>query len=587
MTTASQNLFTINGVISTNKTVWQNLDSLAIACNSFITYDINQGKWCVVINKTGNSVASFNDTNIIGGINISGTGLTSFYNQVQVNFPHKDLIGQTDTVIATLDQNYWYPNEQPNILNITTDLTNDPVQAEVIGIAQLKQSRVDTVIQFQTDFSKLGLKAGEIIDVTNSEYGYTNKLFRVITVEEIDNDSGSINLNITALAYDSNVYDFTTVSRQLRTPVTGIITKASNTAIQSNNVSGSLARIFLPSLLLYGANKLWDYLFPSTKKAIADAIMKTPTVTVTAADTVCEGNSVTVNVSMCCPACVNLTGVTVGYKITGIASSFLGVPKTGNITLNSTGNGSLVIPIINNNIVDGNKTMTIEIEGVTKTITVKDRSTLVVTANHDSIVEGQSVVVTFTVTGVADGSKPYTITGSTSQVTTPLTGNVNIAGGTGTLTINTADQDAGADHIITVNLDADTFYCARTTKNITITYTGTPTPPPQPDTSCNRVLVPYGWCPTYEGGTGKVKELTPTGYVSVEGNISGLPTVTVPLTVSVTKGSPSTVTVLTTATVNASTNKPGVSVDVITSFSSIPANGIVTGSLTTIKGVTV
>ena len=585
MTTASQQLFTINGALSTNKTVWQNLDSLAVACNSFITFDINQGKWCVIINKPGSSTISFNDSNIIGGINISGTGLTNFYNQVQISFPHKDLVGRTDTVIAKLDSSQWYPNEQSNVLNISTDLTNDPVQAEVIGITQLKQSRIDNVIQFQTDFSKLGVKAGDLIDVTNSQYGYTNKMFRVITVEEVDNDTGSINLNITGLAYDANIYDFTTVTRQLRSPVTGIITKTLNNDIKDNNATASAALLFLPGLISYGANRLWDFLFPNTKKSIADALVKTPAITLTATANVCEGSSVTVAVAMCCPTCADFTGVTVPYTITGVASSFVGIPLTGNITLSATGTATLTIPTIDNGSTDGDRTMSIKVDTVTKTVVLKDKTSLAIAASAVSIVEGTSSTVTFTVTGVADGSKPYTITGSTSQVTTPLSGNVTISGGTGTLVINTTDIDAIADNTISINFDAGTYYCVRQNMSITITHTGTPPPTPPADTTCVRINVPYAWCPVYDGTTGQVKSITPSAYMSVEAPVSGGPTITLPTSLTVTAGSPSTVTIGNTVTVDATTTKPGVSINVVTSFNSIPVNGIVTGTLTTVRGI--
>jgi hypothetical protein len=54
--------------------------------------------------------------------------------------------------------------------------------------------------------------------------------------------------------------------------------------------------------------------------------------------------------------------------------------------------------------------------------------------------------------------------------------------------------------------------------------------------------------------------------------------------VSVTAGSPSTVTVLTTASIDATANKPGQDFKVITTFNTIPANGVVTGTITTVTG---
>jgi hypothetical protein len=234
------NPFSINGVISTDKTILQNINALCEACGCWMTYDIDQGKWSVIINRaTASSVTSFNDSNIIGGINVSGTGINELYNTVTVEFPHKDLRDQTDYVdfaIPTLDR---FPNEQERTLNMQVDLINDPVQAQFIGTVELKQSRVDKVIQFRTDFSKLGLKAGDVIDITNEPYGYTNKFFRITRIEESDED-GILLLSITALEYDADVYDSSSLERVPRTKNTGIIAKAANTALVNKDNTASL-----------------------------------------------------------------------------------------------------------------------------------------------------------------------------------------------------------------------------------------------------------------------------------------------------------------------------------------------------------
>lgn len=216
--------YRINGVLSTDATVMQNMETLAGAAQSWFTYDVNAGKWSVNINQAGSAVATFDDSNIIGGINYSGTGLRDLYNRVKVEFPHVDLNDQVDSVeIAILpeDRN---ANEPDNTLNIKFDVINDPVMAEMLGLIELKQSRVDLVVQFQVDYSYLGLRAGDLIGITNSVMSYTNKMFRIISIAESDSEDGAITLNITALEYDANVYDTSDLFRFERTDVNGIVT---------------------------------------------------------------------------------------------------------------------------------------------------------------------------------------------------------------------------------------------------------------------------------------------------------------------------------------------------------------------------
>jgi hypothetical protein len=169
-------------------------------------------------------VASFTDTNIIGAISISGSGIDQIYNSVRVEFPHIDLNDEKDYILDTIPTADWYSNEIPNTLNLQFDCINDPVQAEYVGLIELKQGRLDQIIRFSSDFSQLGLKAGDLIDVTSTTYGFNAKIFRILSIKESDADSGAILLDITAQEYDAAVYSTDDLSRYTRTNSTGIVT---------------------------------------------------------------------------------------------------------------------------------------------------------------------------------------------------------------------------------------------------------------------------------------------------------------------------------------------------------------------------
>ena len=270
--------FSINGVISTDKSVISNINDLATAAGAWVTYDISQGKYAVVINTTGSSIASFDDSNIIGGINVSGTGINELYNKVSIEFPHKDLNDERDYIdleIATADR---LPNELDNKLSIYTDLINDPVQAQFIASVELKQTRLDKIIEFRTDYSKIGLKAGDLIDVTNDTYNYTNKVFRIVKIQEDDGDVLAI--SITALEYDADVYDDTGLERRFRDRRTGIIPVNINEAVVASdvkavaldNADGS-ANYFTTSeienIITLGSGSLYEFLKASSNVTTA------------------------------------------------------------------------------------------------------------------------------------------------------------------------------------------------------------------------------------------------------------------------------------------------------------------------------
>ena len=221
--------YRINGLIDTSNTALDNLEQLANACGSWMTYDTHEGKFAVVVNKFGISQNHFDDSNIIGSINVAFTPLDKMYNTVKVTFPHEDLKGQTDWVQISIPQIYRQANEYENVLVRDFSVVTNPVQAELLGFIELKQSRVDKVVTFKTDYLKSGIKAGDLFDITNDMYGWEGKVFRVISVTETDDSDGSIIISITGLEYSDGVYD-EDLSRYQRTDSNGITPLASLSA---------------------------------------------------------------------------------------------------------------------------------------------------------------------------------------------------------------------------------------------------------------------------------------------------------------------------------------------------------------------
>jgi len=219
--------YQINGLVDTKEKVLKNAEQIVSAAASWLSYDVHTGKWGVIINRTGNSAASFSDDNILGSISVSGTGLQDLYNAVKVEFPHRDLRDSADFIkieIPDADRN---ANELDNTLELRYDNINEPVQAELLGFIELKQSRVDLMIKFDTDFSYVNLKAGELISITNSRYGFTDKVFRIIAITEKQGNDGALSIEINALEYDADVYNTGNITRFTRTDEDGIITLGS------------------------------------------------------------------------------------------------------------------------------------------------------------------------------------------------------------------------------------------------------------------------------------------------------------------------------------------------------------------------
>ena len=258
--------YQINGIIRTSTNVLSNLESVTAACGSWLSYDIGTGKWGVVINKAfaGTVDLNFDDSNILGQISLSGTSLDSLYNSVEIKFPHRDIRDQIDVRVLELPEEDRNPNEPNNRLNLDIEMINEPVQAQILADLELHANRLEKVVVFSTDFSKINTEAGDIIAIYNDAYGWNvaggypdGKDFRVLRVIETEDESGGLVVQITAKEYD-DVYNPGALTRPAVTTDIGIVgdgvfgEPAAPTIEQLNNVA-------VPSLTLHGIVPTGDY----------------------------------------------------------------------------------------------------------------------------------------------------------------------------------------------------------------------------------------------------------------------------------------------------------------------------------------
>ena len=617
--------FSINGVVSTDKTVLQNLNNLATAAASFITYDVALGKWAVIINKTGTSVASFSDSNIVGSINVSETSVEDLYNSVSIEFPHQDMKDQTDYVDLEIPSADRYDNEVDNRLNITCDVINDPITAQYLATIELNQNRLSKVITFSTDYTGLGLKAGDIIDVTADMYEFSAKLFRIVKLEESDDEG--IGVSITALEYSNDIYDDSALVRTERNKETGILLREQNDAIQlSDDIDQGaiLRRLLLANVGAGVVNNLLGKLFGRQKdgsgeytggmepgagndgtgteeeKQLAKELdellaagRKPPIESVTFdAASVCEGDTVSLTISHTCTSCLfDIPEYEYDYTITGVDAADIDVDLTGTITI-ANGATSGTLTIVTQSTAGGSsfKDLTVTMEGgLNDTVRVYDilSETYVTTASESSIIEGDSVDFTVTTTNVADGTNlAYEITGSaTGKVSDPLTGTVTINSNTGTVTINTVDNAAyDTGGTITFSINPTDNPCSVGSLDfdatVSILNDATTGPAPVPTNSCEYTQVPVVWCGVYNGTDDELEGFTVRRYAYLPVAQAGEATVNVPTALSVTKGNPSTVTVSSTVAVASSSSLGGIPYQIITGFNSVQPLGLITGSST-------
>jgi len=209
----TQPRYRINGVIDPSQGCLQNVDQIMSACDSWQRYDATTGKWSVVINKTTASSYSFNDSNMIGSIIVGTVDITQMPNQVQAKFPDKFNRDQYNYVNESVPSGLLLPNEPVNKLNLNYDLVHDSVQALYLANRVLEQGREDLLVTINTTYDGIQVNAGDVIDITNSYYGWTNKLFRVMQVKEAISVEGLLSAQLQLTEYNSQVYSDGTINQ--------------------------------------------------------------------------------------------------------------------------------------------------------------------------------------------------------------------------------------------------------------------------------------------------------------------------------------------------------------------------------------
>lgn len=203
---STQDRWQINGYLSTFEDCATNIAKISQASASFFLFDTKQGKFKVLPNRSGTSTFSLTDDNIVSKIGVSSTDLYALYNAMEVEYNDADRRDQTNSIKVSTAGSDLNPNEPTNIGKFRLDLVNDPVRATQIANLDLSQSRNGMVVTCTTDYSGMQIDSGDIVDLTNEDYNFTNKLFRVMKHQEVLTDDGMINCALTLLEYNADVY---------------------------------------------------------------------------------------------------------------------------------------------------------------------------------------------------------------------------------------------------------------------------------------------------------------------------------------------------------------------------------------------
>ena len=251
---STQPRFKFNGALDTTKSVMTNLQNMTQCCDCLLKYNEIYGKWSVVVQSpTTPVVMHIDNSNTVSAITITTLDISNTYNIAECQFPDITLNSafNTSTIdLAVVDPTLLYPNEPQNSQTIQLPLVNNDVQAQLLATRYLKAARQDLQIQCTIDFTGLELEAGDIVTVTNANYGWDNKQFRCLRVEQNFASDSGITVSLLLQEYDAAVYNDAAITAYAPAPNSGLPSPVSFGTIPAPVVTGSSPTTATPSISL-------------------------------------------------------------------------------------------------------------------------------------------------------------------------------------------------------------------------------------------------------------------------------------------------------------------------------------------------
>ena len=224
--TTTQTRFRFDGVADTQRAIMATLQDMTSSCDCLLRYNEITAQWGVIVQSPSYTVAmAINDSNVISGIQVTPIDLSNSFNIAEVKFPDKanqDTFNTSTFDLAQIDPALLFPNEPINKQSVTVPFCNDDVRAQYLGNRFLKAAREDLQVTLSINYVGLQLSAGDIITLTNLNYGWEDKLFRTNKVTQTFKDDGSIVVNLLLMEFNPTVYDDVAITQFQPSPNSGI-----------------------------------------------------------------------------------------------------------------------------------------------------------------------------------------------------------------------------------------------------------------------------------------------------------------------------------------------------------------------------
>jgi len=231
--------FEFNGRLNTANSVIDNLQLMLTSCRGFLPF--TGGKYKLVIEKDETPTFTFNEDNITGAWSFSGGSKKSKLNRIKIRYINPVKKWQSDLVVK---EDATYLSEDNGLLlenEISLPFETNPYRALYLAETALKKSRQGIVVTFNATLTALKVEIGEVIYITHTTPGWTNKKFRVVSIRLKMNGT----LEFAVVEHEPTVYDRTIPAGIPTPPDTNLPDPSAIAAPTSLTLSSGTAQLLL------------------------------------------------------------------------------------------------------------------------------------------------------------------------------------------------------------------------------------------------------------------------------------------------------------------------------------------------------
>lgn len=234
--------FRFDGVIDTSQPIMNNIQLMANCCDCLVRYNEITSKWGIVTQQPTYTVAmSIDNSNIVGAISVTPLDIANSYNIAEVKFvdgSQQDTFASAIFDLAIVNPSLMYPNEPINKQQITLPLINNDVRAQLLANRFLESCREDLQVQCVIGYVGIQLEAGDIVEMTNANYGWSNKPFRIQKVTENFSENGQVTASLVLAEFNPVVYDDANITQFTPSPNTGFYDPGIFGTVPAPTISG-------------------------------------------------------------------------------------------------------------------------------------------------------------------------------------------------------------------------------------------------------------------------------------------------------------------------------------------------------------